>query len=52
MKTSLVCFRENSDDIVGLNITYVTMKGDPFWAEMRELVNDFNYFELFKILDE
>lgn len=37
-KTSLVCFREDSDEIVGLNITYVTHKNDPFWKNVKELV--------------
>ncbi|XP_055315376.1 uncharacterized protein LOC129575577 isoform X2 [Sitodiplosis mosellana] len=32
-KTTLVCFREGSDEIVGLNVTYVSVKNDPFWQE-------------------
>lgn len=46
-KTSLVCFREDTDDIVGLNITYVATKNDPFWQEARELVRCSMYFSDF-----
>lgn len=38
-KTTLVCFREGSDEIVGLNVTYVSMKNDPFWEEVSKAVD-------------
>jgi len=64
-KTTLVCFREGSNEIVGLNVTYVSMENDPFWEEVskaaqtdeykehmaisRILRANFNIFEKYKI---
>lgn len=38
-QTSLVCFREGSDEIVGLNVTYVTMENDPISDHIMKAVN-------------
>lgn len=37
-KTTLVCFREGSDEIVGLSVTYVSVENDPFWEEVSKAV--------------
>lgn len=35
---ALICFREGSDEIVGLNMNFVTLKGDHFMEDCREQV--------------
>lgn len=40
-KLTLVCFRGDSDEIVGINVNFVSSKGEHFWEEIREIVNIF-----------
>lgn len=37
-KTSLVCFREGSDEIVGLNVNCVAVKNDGFGTAVEKAV--------------
>lgn len=37
-KTTLVCFREGSDEIVGLNVLVIHTKEDTFLAELTQQV--------------
>lgn len=43
-KVPLVCYREGSDDIVGLNFNLVTRKEDEFFEKLYENVNYFIIF--------
>lgn len=36
---ALVCFKEGSDEIVGINMNFVSLKDDHFMEEIRKRVN-------------
>lgn len=38
-RTTLVCFKEGSDDIVGANVVYIKSKDDTFRHEVRQSVS-------------
>lgn len=39
-KCSVVCFREDSDEIVGLNLHYIYTKDDPFLEDIYKFVRN------------
>lgn len=50
-KTTLVCFREGSDEIIGLNVTYVSGQNDPFWEEVTNAVIIVPwFFDIFSVI--
>lgn len=40
-KVALACYRHGSDEIVGLNMNYVTLKDEHFWERLLPQVNIF-----------
>lgn len=50
-KTTLVCFREGSDEIVGLNILYFYLKGNTFLKDIEEQTKTKDFRDIFKIFD-
>lgn len=38
-KMTLVCFQENSDEIIGLNVVFNTSKADTYFDELKKLVS-------------
>lgn len=38
-RTTLVCFKDGSDEIVGANVVYIKTKGDTFRYEVRQSVS-------------
>lgn len=38
-KVALVCFRSGSDEIVGINVNFVMLKGEHFWEEIGRIVS-------------
>lgn len=45
-KTTLVCFREGSDDIVGLNVLVIHTKEDTFLTEITQQVLHIRFAEV------
>lgn len=39
-KAVLVCFRNESDEIVGLSMNYVLQKGETFFEDLTKVVNN------------
>lgn len=37
-KMSLVCFKNGSDEIAGISVTYVKCEGERFWDELDQKV--------------
>lgn len=50
-RTTLVCFREGSDDIVGMNVMLFTVKGDPFMTNVEACSKTKPFRDIFKIFD-
>lgn len=43
-KTPIVCYKEGSDEIIGLNFTFVTHKDDHFVEKFQNGVSKFESF--------
>lgn len=50
-KTTLVCFRDGSDEIIGLNILYFYLKGNTFLKDIEEQTKTKDFRDIFKIFD-
>lgn len=50
-KTTLVCFREGSDEIVGMNMMLFCLKDDPYMQQIEKLSESVGFRSICKIID-